>query len=228
MHQTDPTSAARICIPSAFLLGRDKSCTCGICSVWVTPFRNLSLFLCAVLWSSGPGRSRFCLPVQNLQPFHQLISELAFLRGVFCAWALEMMRVLLESIRTKCCHLPPLSWEPETGSCQRVQDAHLFPWQICHEFCHPQKNPVPLKHAGCCKRPPCCEKACQVWVWCIKASTRLGKEKTWFSGCCRMICNWNSKGRTMFRVAGYCCYCSVFRELLAEVFNGMSLKQLTF
>lgn len=130
--------------------------------------------------------------------------------------------------RTKCCHLPPLSWEPEMGSYQRVQDAHLLPWQICHEFCHPQKNPVPLKDAGCCKRPPCCEKACQVWVWCIKASTRLGKEKTWFSGCCRMICNWNSKGRTMFRIAKYCCCCSVFRELLAEVFNGMSPKQLTF
>ena len=139
-----------------------------------------------------------------------------------------MMPVPLESTRTKCCHLSPFSWEPEMGSCQRVQDAHLLSSLICHESRHPQKNPTPVKHVACCKRPPCHEKACRVWVRCIKASMRLGKEKTWFSGCCRTICNRNSKGRTMFHVAKYCCYCSVFRELLVEVFNGMSPKQLTF
>lgn len=108
------------------------------------------------------------------------------------------MPVLLESTQTERCHLSPLSWEPDMGSFQRAQGAHLLPWPSCQESRPRQENPAPVKDTARCKRPPCCQEACCVWVRGIKASMRFGKEKTWFSGCWRMICNWNSQGKQCF------------------------------
>lgn len=155
------------------------------------------------VWSTGPGRSRFPLPVHHLQPFHGWFAS--WRSSVVCLvpepwkWCLCSFESAGQSVTT--CHLlaGSLKWEAAG-----VQSAHLLLWLICHKSHHPQEphSSMQITARG---------------HWLVrKLPWGLGRKKKLILWCCRMNAT-ETQGRTMFRVAKHCCCCSVFRELLVGV-----------